>query len=141
MTSLGTLGGDWSKGFAINDAGQIAGQAYTKGNVKAHAFFYSGGHMTDIEGLGHDQSAALALNAGGTEVVGWSGDHAFLYSGGKMKDLNTMIPRNSGWSLTSATGVDDTGLIVGTGQLQGEEHAFLLTPAGTTAPHRKRAAN
>ena len=47
----------------------------------------------------------------------------------------------SGWLLTSATGIDDTGLIVGTGEFQGEEHAFLLTPAGVTSPHRKRAAN
>jgi probable HAF family extracellular repeat protein len=142
MTRIGTLGGDWSKGFAIDDTGQIVGQAYTAGNRAAHAFLYCGGQMFDLEGLGNTYSAALAINASGTKVVGWSGDHAFLYANGRMQDLNTLIPRNSGWTLVSATGIDDTGLITGTGQFHGEEHAFLLTPTDMPPPSgRRRAAH
>jgi probable HAF family extracellular repeat protein len=37
MTKMGTLGGFWSLGSAINKKGQITGQAYTK-NGSAHAF-------------------------------------------------------------------------------------------------------
>jgi probable HAF family extracellular repeat protein len=95
----------------------------------------------DIEGLGNTYSEALAINASGTEIVGDSGGHAFLYSGGKMRDLNTLIPRGTGWELYAATGIDDTGEIVGYGAIRGGDvHAFLLTPAraGTS---RRRALN
>ena len=81
-----------------------------------------------------------AINSSGTQIVGYSGDRAFLYSSGKMKDLNSMIPPGSGWSLTTATAIDDTGLIAGYGFFQGEEHAFLLTPGGGSS-HRRRASN
>ena len=128
MTSIGTLGGDWSKGLAINGSGQIVGQAYTPGNIGAHAFLYSGGQMTDLEGLGNNYSSAMAINSSGTQIVGNSGKVAFLYTNGVMVDLNLLIPLGTGWSLYAGTGVDDTGLIVGTGILNGTQHAFLLTP-------------
>ncbi len=45
-----------------------------------------------------------------------------------MTDLNTLIPPNSGWILTEARGINDAGQITGTGTINGETHAFLLTP-------------
>jgi len=54
--------------------------------------------------------------------------HAFLWSGGSMKDLNDLIPAGSGWVLTEATGINDSGQIVGNGTLGGVERAFLLNP-------------
>jgi hypothetical protein len=45
-----------------------------------------------------------------------------------MKDLNTLIPRNSGWELTSAKSINDAGQIVGNGVINGQNHAFLATP-------------
>ena len=52
-----------------------------------------------------------------------------MYTGGKMFDLNSFIPANSGWTLQSATGINDNGEIVGDGvNPQGYGEAFLLTP-------------
>lgn len=45
-----------------------------------------------------------------------------------MKNLNALIPADSGWALTAATAINDAGQIVGTGILDGQTRAFLLTP-------------
>jgi hypothetical protein len=45
-----------------------------------------------------------------------------------MRDLNALIPRNSGWMLARAHGINDRGQIVGEGLLNGGAAAFLLIP-------------
>jgi uncharacterized protein (TIGR03437 family) len=59
---------------------------------------------------------------------------AFLYLGGKIYDLNTLVTNANGWTLTNATAVNDAGQIVGGGFVNGQEHAFLLTPVVATGP-------
>ena len=44
-------------------------------------------------------------------------------------DLNTLIPLNSGWFLREARGINDQGMIVGNGTLNGVERGFLLAPS------------
>jgi probable HAF family extracellular repeat protein len=74
-------------------------------------------------------------NAG--QVVGYArgtgGNYAFLYLNGAIVDLNTLIPSNSGWTLTSAAAINDAGQIAGTGQIGGATHAFRLDPAASVA--------
>ncbi len=126
MTDLGTLGGCCSVAYAINDLGQIVGYA-TPLNRSAHAFLYSGGTMTDL-GVFYDSSVAYAINNSGV-VVGESDGRAVIFSGGKLQDLNQVIPPNSGWTLTEARGINDTGQIVCNGyNASGYSHAFLLNP-------------
>jgi probable HAF family extracellular repeat protein len=132
MTKLGTLGGAWSEGYAINNKGQTTGIAYTKGDLQAHAYLGSGGKMTDLGTIAGANSTTwgLAINDSGV-IVGYSSFqltyHAFVYSGGKMKDLNKLIPAGSGWLLLQAFGINNAGQIVGTGMHNGKEHGFLLT--------------
>ncbi|HEX3457302.1 MAG TPA: hypothetical protein VHR97_05050 [Candidatus Baltobacteraceae bacterium] len=136
MQSLGTLGGDWSDANAINAKGQITGQAYTSGNLQAHAYLWSRGKMKDLGVLpgSSGYSWGIGINAAGV-VVGRSQqpqgstyvDHAFIWSGGKMRDLNALIPQKSGWLLNTASAINDAGQIVGDGTIAGETHAFLLT--------------
>jgi hypothetical protein len=45
-----------------------------------------------------------------------------------MRDLNTLIPQNLGWVLTSAADINIWGQIVGSGIRNGRPHGFLLTP-------------
>jgi probable HAF family extracellular repeat protein len=55
--------------------------------------------------------------------------HAFLYSGsGPMQDLNDLISPDSGWTLCEAGGINDSGQIVGYGEIGGNTHAFNPYP-------------
>ena len=47
-----------------------------------------------------------------------------------MIDLNDRIPAAAGWLLGGATGVNDSGAIVGDGIVSGMQHGYLLTPGG-----------
>jgi probable HAF family extracellular repeat protein len=142
MVDLGTLGGPYSQAFAINDQGQVTGQAYIDGGVGADAFLYEGGVMHDLgtitgaHGGSGQYSCGFGINNSGV-IVGESTFqthptyivyHAFVYSDGKMRDLNKLIPAGSGWVLSTAYGVNDAGQIVGYGTYKNQERAFLLTP-------------
>ena len=86
-------------------------------------------------------SAAFGINASG-QVVGASAPypnapapgHAFLYSGGHMTDLNLLLPAGSGWQLSSATAINDSGQIVGYGLFDHQPAAFLLDTSETQSP-------
>jgi probable HAF family extracellular repeat protein len=149
FTDLGSLNGDSgaSRAYAINAAGQVTGVTDVPNPYGAsHAFLYSNGTMIDLGSLGGSSSWPgndfydHAINASG-QVVGTSylaGDratHAFLYREGDpvMTDLNSLIPSDSGWTLQVANAVNDNGQITGYGLINGQTHAFLLTPAAGTA--------
>ncbi|OAI23096.1 hypothetical protein A1356_18350 [Methylomonas koyamae] len=135
VTDLGTLGGTFSSGRAINGVGQIAGISTLVGDdyAQMHAFLWDNGVMTDLGTLGGDSSHVNDINDAG-EIVGditaANGDlRPFLYANGTMADLNTLIALDSGWSLLSAAGINNSGQIVGSGiNPEGYQRAFLLTP-------------
>lgn len=77
---------------------------------------------------GQTWSTAFAINDVG-QVVGWSGFVAFVWSEKEgIQNLNDLIPRHSGWQLSTANGINVLGQITGQGTINGEQHAFLLTP-------------
>jgi probable HAF family extracellular repeat protein len=134
MKKMGTLGGPWSQAYAINNKGQVTGLAYTAdGNARAFITNAKGTKMKDLGTFAGSSSAVwgYAVNDAGV-VVGQSTYqetyHGFVYSQGKIKDLNTLIPKNSGWELIEARGINNAGQIAGSGTHNGQEHAFLLTP-------------
>jgi probable HAF family extracellular repeat protein len=95
--------------------------------------------MKDLGTLGGSNSLARGITDAG-QIVGsanLSGDtiaHAFTWTTkSEMQDLNNMIPPNSGWELYSANAVSENGQIVGDGVINGQTHAFLLTPASTAS--------
>lgn len=93
ITYLGTLGGPYAKGNAINNAGDAVGYSHTASG-DWHAFAYhAGSGMTDLGTLGGTYSIALDINDRG-DILGQSttasGEyHIFLYSNGVMTDLTT----------------------------------------------------
>jgi probable HAF family extracellular repeat protein len=134
ITDLGTLGGTNSEATAISDTGQIVGFSLVSGDAAEHAFRRVGGSLEDLGTLGGTNSRALAVNGAG-RVVGYSdvatgGTHAFLYSAGSIEDLNNYIPASSGWVLERATGINNSGQIVGTGIHNGVKRGFLLARPG-----------
>ena len=134
-TPLGTLGGSWSEGVALNDVGEVTGWAALPGDGQAHAFVWRDGSMTDLGTLGGWQSRGAAIDRHGN-VVGWSWrrvldeQRAFIAHDGRMVDLNDLLDDDSGagWLLHKANAIDEQGRIVGQGKHDGRFHAFLLTP-------------
>jgi probable HAF family extracellular repeat protein len=134
MRDLGTLGGSRSAANGINNTDKVVGFSLMSDDAAGHAFLYSGGQMSDLGTLGGSDSNAFDISDA-DKVVGISSTsdaftyHAFLYSDGVMRDLNSLIPANSGWTLTSAEAINGNGNIVGYGyNPDGQQHAFLLTP-------------
>lgn len=83
---------------------------------------------------------AHAINDGG-QIVGWGLDdrytspfnvnanRAFLYENGEYVSLNGRIDPNLGWLLEAASGINNSGQIVGRGvNAQGQYRYFELTP-------------
>ena len=130
MQNLETLGGYSSYGAGIDASGQVVGSSQTTLGY-LHAFLWTAGSMQDLGTLGGSNSFGLGVNDNGS-VVGYSltqgntATHAFLYVNGVMTDLNSLLPIGSGWTITSAYGIDNSGDIVGTGLLNGVEYAVEL---------------
>lgn len=81
------------------------------------------------------QSSARAVNSAGWAVGTDSSAFAipFLYDGTNTYRLSDLIPSNSGWDLSmntssSALGIGEDGVIVGTGVHNGETHVYAMVP-------------
>ncbi len=112
-------------GFAINDAGQVAGEVIANGAF--YAALYSNGTWTDLGTLtGVGSSQAQSINGSG-EIVGISSAttrsviHGFLYRNGAMIDLGTFPGDNDSY----AQAINASGQIAG----------FAYRPNGTFHTH------
>jgi hypothetical protein len=114
----------------VNDAGLIVGSGQAGGFTIT---FVNGtaGTPVSMEGPFNPRDVNNAGLAVGANNFGSA--YSFL-TGGYLVELGTTIAPDSGWSLRDAFGVNDTGLIVGNGLLNGEPHGFLLTPVGIPEP-------
>lgn len=133
IRDLGTLGGDGSSNAnAINNLGQVVGNAYAP-DGRFHAFFWSPrGGMRDLGLFGSrpdSASVATAINDAG-EVVGAAtlnngNYHAFLWTRQKgLHDLGTL-----GGTTSTALGITEDGLVAGVSTVRGDAatHAFAWT--------------
>lgn len=118
-TALGTLGGDFSYAYAVNEAGDAAGMSLLAGNRFWHAALYRSGLVVDLGTLGGNNSQAYDINSLG-RVVGVadtsSGQpHAFLFTVNEAGlvtsrlDLGTLDGESS-----YANAINEAGVIVGT---------------------------
>jgi len=70
FTDLGTLGGTISQALAINNSGQVAGTAWTAGDIGSHATLWNGNTATDLTpGIPGWSSVANGINNTG-QVAG-----------------------------------------------------------------------
>ena len=124
IVELGTLGGEASYASAINDAGQVVGEADTRTNG-CQAFLWEDGQMRALDIGDAISSSASDINAAG-HVVGTISRpdgtvRAVLWEGGRMTDLGTL-----GGESAEAAAINDAGQVVGGAETaDGGWHAFL----------------
>jgi probable HAF family extracellular repeat protein len=159
LGTLGTTNtiGEMSGATDINDLGQVVGWTGITNDVfPRHAFLvtpsngiwklphYGANQNVDpvntlMQDLGALESPANSSYANALNnsawIVGYSTtasgtNQAFLWRGGVMTNLNDLIPPNSGWVLTNATGINEHNEIVGSGLYQGQSRAYMLRQGG-----------
>jgi probable HAF family extracellular repeat protein len=118
MTDLGTLGGNFSQGRAINLSGQVVGSADTAAG--SSSFLWNGTKMTALSGLG-----AYGINDSG-QIAGScsdsAGSHACVDSGSTI----TALPTPSGLSGCGAIAINNNGQAAGNcGDASSNTHAVL----------------
>jgi probable HAF family extracellular repeat protein len=131
---LGSLGND-SWAYAINDSGLVVGYSIGPVCCATHAVLFriSGGPPID---LGDAPSQAFGINGVGGVVgfatVGGQGHGALWTRAGgvwTLTDLNTVIDPTAGWTIDSAYGINNRGLIEAVGHKSDIiEHTLLLVP-------------
>ena len=136
LQEIGTLGGRSSYGMAINGTGEVVGNAQTASGY-SHAFSWTQNGLYDLGTLGGTQSYAYGVNDAGS-VVGYSytadgAAHAFVFSSGVLADLNSLLPIASGWTITGAYAINNSGVIAGTAFHDGVTHAIELMPGSSSS--------
>ncbi len=122
-TPLPTLGGPSSRGYSINDAGAVTGQADTQ-FFGSHAFIYDGS-MHDLGTFGSATSVGNSIKqivTGLAYLFGNAEYHAYLYEG-VQHDLGTLGGKNS-----DGFDINDVGPMTGYfyfGTETSLAHAFL----------------
>jgi probable HAF family extracellular repeat protein len=125
VTTLGALGGLQVIDLTgINNNGQIVGWGDTSTGV-SHGFLDSNGTVTDLGAfLPND------LNDNGVIIGTELNGGAFIYSDGTVQDLNTLIPANSGYTITEAVAINENGQIdAQASDATTSQAAVLLTPS------------
>jgi len=119
-------GEQFSSALALNDLGQVVLRSDPAG-----LFLYQGDRRQKLD---LPKSQPLAINNHGV-IVGAFGpnpdqQYAFVWDKAHgRRDLNQLIPRDSGWTLEVASGINDRGEIVGWGDHGTTQNAgFLLIP-------------
>jgi len=128
---LGTLGGANGQAQAINNLNEIVGYSETAGGAN-RATRWSNGVITNLGTLG-GASFALATNdysdAVGYYIDTFNQQRAAAWINGTLYDLNSIVQNRAGWRLLIATGINNSGQIVGQARNPaGKLRGFLLTP-------------
>jgi probable HAF family extracellular repeat protein len=138
--------GQFSEALGVSNAGHVVGALGNQQDPQSSTAVTWGPTSDGSDPLAplHSQlgtfSQAIGINSH-DQIVGlfqsYTNPHAFLFTGNQLMDLNSLIPTSSGWTLLSATGINDQGQIAGYGTGPGGAlERFLLTPdpAGSQSP-------
>ena len=115
IRDLGDLGSTPNTANAINDRGQVTGQAYLPAGPRdSVAFLYSHGRMVSLDtrpATEYKYSAGRGINNRG-HVVGDSAHlSGFIWRGKRMESLNALIDSRLGWDISNPVAINDAGQI------------------------------
>lgn len=122
--------------YDVSSAGHVVG-ASMQNQGSGRPFIWS--HATGITEIplptGTTQGSARGVNSNGWAVGTASSAFAipFLYDGANTYRIQDLLPAGSGWDVStntssSAQGISDDGIIIGTGVIGGQVHAYALVP-------------
>jgi probable HAF family extracellular repeat protein len=122
---LGWMGsGDVCNAYAINDSGQIVGEANIEPGGPVHAFLYENGAFRDLGMLDGYETIAMDVNRRGHIMGVTTSRTSFLWKNGKMIDLRAGTP----YSVVEAVKMNDRDEIVG--QVFGPEGSQTVLISG-----------
>lgn len=127
--------------FGVSNAGHVVGSSMmNQGSGLPFIWTQAGGMVAIPLATGTTQGSARAVNSAGWAVGTDSSAFAipFLYDGAATYRLQDLIPANSGWDLSmntssSALGISDNNVIVGTGVFNGLTHAYAMVPVAAAS--------
>jgi hypothetical protein len=122
--------------FAVSNTGYVVGSSMmNQGSGMPFIWSQAGGMVPIPLASGTTQGSARAVNSAGWTVGNDSGQFSipFLYDGAATYRLADLIPAGTGWDLStntssSALGISDDKVIVGTGVFNGQVHAYAMVP-------------
>jgi hypothetical protein len=131
--------------FGVSNTGYVVGATMLNQGPGLPFIWSENGGMVGIPlATGTSEGSARAVNSAGWVVGDDSSAFSipFLYDGTTTYRLADLIPPNSGWDLSmntssSALGISEDGVIVGTGVHNGETHAYAMvqvSPSPTPTP-------
>lgn len=134
---VGALAGaNGALAFGISNTGYVVGASMLNQGSGLPFRWSQNSGMTAIPlPTGTTQGSARAVNSNGWAVGTASSAFAipFLYDGTATHRLADLIPAGTGWDLStntssSALGISDNGVIVGTGVFNGQVRAYAMVP-------------
>src|SRR5437764_6799301 len=122
--------------FGGSNTGYVVGsRMLNQGSGLPFIWSDQGGMLAIPLASGTSEGSARAVNSAGWVVGDDSSAFSipFLYDGTTTYRIADLIPSNSGWDLamntsSSALGISEDGVIVGTGVHKGETHAYAMAP-------------
>lgn len=133
FTDLGTLGGNFSYGTALNNSGQVVG--YSQVGFYNHAFIATTAGMQDLGTLGGVESYAYGINSSGS-VIGTSyfnsdSTDAFIYDPSIADPSSRMVRQNwDGGVFAQGLAINDLGQAAGYAARPGTYTSQPLYSAG-----------
>lgn len=129
-------GANGALAFGVSNSGYVVGSSMlNQGSGTPFIWSQAGGIVAIPLPTGTSQGSARAVNSAGWTVGTASSAFAipFLYDGTATYRLADLIPAGTGWDLStntssSALGISDGNVIVGTGVLNGQTHAYAMVP-------------
>src|SRR5690606_1321642 len=136
MTALSALSDADAEALGINDLGQAVGWSETDEGESYAVLWEPDGTIVNL-GLDSPTLETFAYTANNVDrAVGtaffpaFKEDQAAMWINGQFNNINAFLLPGSPWDyLASASDVNDSGQIVGTGVINGLQRAFILEPA------------
>ncbi|HWM23399.1 MAG TPA: hypothetical protein VNP98_01130 [Chthoniobacterales bacterium] len=135
-------GANGALAFGVGNGGHVVGSSMmNQGSGMPFVWLQATGMVAIPLAAGTSEGSARAVNSAGW-VVGQDSSAfsiPFLWDGATTYRLADLLPPGSGWDLStntssSALGISDDGVIVGTGVHNGETRAYAMVPSTLPTP-------